>query len=206
MIPVTLAVFFLTACSSNSGVKIDNSWLNGDYRGGPLKSILIVGLGQNPQNVKLWEDTFVATLEEAGYSCMPAYKIFTEQAPEDSQPEDLEAAKQKIIELGFDGVVLGKIRDVESGPQLEGGETHVVQTATYYSWTSYYAPQRFTVQDQTRVVNVDRIRVETNIYAVKGETLVYTAMIDSKNMNDPNKAIKGLVNVVIKDLKGRKVL
>ena len=83
---------------------------------------------------------------------------------------------------------------------------HVVETATYYSWTSYYAPQRFTVQDKTRVVNIDRIRVETNIYAVKGEALVYTAMIDSKNMNDPDKAIKGLVDVVIKDLRSRKVL
>ena len=205
LIPVASAVLFLAACSDSS-VKIDNSWINGDYRGGPLKNILIVGLGQNPQNVKLWEDSFVASLDKAGYNCTPAYKVFTEQIPEDSQPENLEAAKQKIIELGFDGVVLGRIRDVESGPRVEGGETHVVQTATYYSWYSYYAPQTFTVQDKTRVVNVDRIRVETNIYAVKGETLVYTAMIDSKNMQDPDRAIKGLVDSVIKDLKSRKVL
>ncbi len=205
LIAAALAVLFLAACS-NSSVKIDNSWLNGDYRGGPLKNILIVGLGQNPQNVKLWEDSFVASLEKSGYNCMPAYKVFTEQAPADSQPENLEAAKQKIIELGFDGVVLGKIRDVESGPTVEGGEMHVVQTATYYSWTSYYAPQTFTVQDKTRIVNVDRIRVETNIYAVKGETLVYTAMIDSKNMSDPKRSVTGLVDAVIKDLKSRKVL
>ena len=205
LIPAASAVFFLAGCS-NSAVRIDNSWLNGDYRGGPLKNILIVGLGQNPQNVKLWEDSFVASLEKAGYDCTPAYTVFTEQKSEASQPEDLEAAKQRIVELGFDGVILGKIRDTESGPQLEGGETHVVQTATYYSWTSYYAPQTFTVQDQARVVNVDRIRVETNIYAVKGETMVYSAMIDSKNMTDPKQAIKGLVDAVIKDLKGRKVL
>jgi len=206
LIPTAMAVILLAGCASNSSVKIDNSWINGDYQGGPLKNILIVGLGQNPQNVKLWEDTFVASLEKAGYDCTPAYKVFTEQVPEDAQPEDLEAAKQKVVDLGFDGVVLGKIRDVESGPQVEGGETHVVQTATYYSWYSYYAPQTFTVQDKTRVVNVDRIRVETNIYAVKGETLVYTAMIDSKNMGDVEKGIKGLVDSVIKDLKGRKVL
>jgi len=205
LIPAFLAILLLGACS-NSSVKINNSWINGDYRGGPLSNILIVGLGQNPQNVKFWEDSFVTSLDKAGYNCTPAYKLFTEQIPEDAQPEDLEAAKQKIIELGFDGVVLGKIRDVESGPVVEGGETHVVQTPTYYSWYSYYAPQTYTVQDKSRVVNVDRIRVETNIYAVKGEIMVYTAMIDSINMQDPTMTIKGLVDAVIKDLKSRKVL
>jgi len=206
LIPALLGIAFLAACSSTSGVKINNSWQNGDYTGGRLGNILVVGLGQNPQSVKLWEDTFVAALEKAGHKSTAAYTVFTEQIPEDAQPKDLEEARKKVLELGFDGVILGKIRDIESGPQVERGETHVVQTATYYSWYSYYAPQRFTVQDQSRVVNVDRIRVETNIYAIESEVMVYSAMIDSYNMADMDKAIKGLVDSVMKDLKSRKML
>jgi len=201
-----LVVGLFGACASNTGVKIDNSWVNGDYRGGPLGKILVVGLGQNPENVKFWEDTFVTSLTKAGYDITPAYTVFTDPISTEPQPTDLEAAKQKIHDMGFGGIIIGKIRDVESGPVVEGGEYHQVATPAYYSWYSYYQPQVYTIQDATRVVNIDRVRIETNIYAVQGEELVYTAMIDSINMSNLNQAIKGLVNSVMKDLKKRNLL
>lgn len=206
ILPAILGVLLFSSCETTKSVKIDNSWINGDYRGGPLNKILVVGLGQNPANVKLWEDLFVQSLSKAGYDATPAYTVFTEAPSEEPQPQDLEAAKQKIRDMGFEGVILGKIRDVESGPVIEGGETHVVATPAYYSFYSYYRPQTYTVQDSKRVVNVDRVRVETNIYAVEGEIMVYTAMIDSINASNSDTAIKGLVESVIKDLKKRKVL
>lgn len=206
ILPVLLGILFLSACATTKSVKIDNSWINGDYTGGPLNKILVVGLGQNPDGVKLWEDTFVQSLSKAGYEVTPAYTVFTKKESTGDEAADLEAAKQKIRDMGFEGVILGKIRDVESGPVVEGGETHQVATPAYYSWYSYYQPQVFTVQDSKTIVNVNRVRVETNIYAVEGETMVYTAMIDSINASNNNTAIKGLVDAVIGDLKKRKVL
>ena len=196
----------LAGCASDSGIKIDNSWINGDYTGDRLSNLLVVGLAPNEANVKIWEDAFVAQLQKSGRRGTPAYTIFTKAFLAENGVDNEEAAKAKIRELGFDGVILGKIRDVESGPVVEGGETHVMATPAYYSFYSYYAPQVYQVQDKTRVVQVNRVRVETNIYAVKGETLVYTAMIDSINMGNDSATVTGLVESVIKDLKSRKVL
>lgn len=50
------------------------------------------------------------------------------------------------------------------------------------------------------MVTVERVRIETKIHAIKGKVLLYTAMIDSFNMNDPAKAVTGLVNPVADDL------
>lgn len=206
ILPVLLGALIISGCATTKSVKIDNSWINGDYRGGPLKKILVVGLGPNAAGVKLWEDSFVQALSKAGYEVTPAYTVFPKTESTGDEAADLEAAKQKIRDMGFDGVILGKIRDVESGPVREGGEIEMVATPAYYSWYSYYQPQVFAVQTETRVVNVNRVRVETNIYAVKGEIMVYTAMIDSINATNNDTAIRGLVDAVISDLKKRKVL
>ena len=206
MLPVILGVLILSACASTQNVRIDNSWINGDYRGDPLDKILVVGLGPNPANVKLWEDTFVQALTRKGHEATAAYTIFADLPKTGDEAADLEAARHKIREMGFNGVILGKIRDVESGPVLQGGGVETVATPAFFSWTAFYQPQVFSVQNRTRLVNIDRVRVETNIYSVGSEVMVYTAMIDSINATDSNTAINGLVNAVIDDLRRRGVL
>jgi hypothetical protein len=198
----------LGGCSMNSaiGVKIDNSWQNGDYTGGPLDNILVVGLGKTPANIQLWENTFVNKAAKAGYKATAAYTIFTKEFTDNVAPEDVETVKKKMEEMGYDGVIVGKVRDVSSGPVVEKGETYNVATPAVYSWYNYYAPKTYTVQDQSQIVDQTVVRVETDIYAFPEETLVYTAMIDSVNARNLDDTIVGFVDAVMIDLKNRKML
>ena len=96
----------LAGCACDSGIKIDNSWINGDYTGDRLSNLLVVGLAPNEANVKIWEDAFVAQLQKSGRRGTPAHTIFNQAFIAESGVDNEEAAKAKIRELGFDGVIL----------------------------------------------------------------------------------------------------
>src|ERR1700741_2603563 len=67
--------FLVAACASTT---LSNSWSNPDYKGPPLKKVMVVGVSNQPALRRTFEDEFVKELKAAGVDAVASYNFIPE--------------------------------------------------------------------------------------------------------------------------------
>jgi len=67
-----LALVLLTVVGCQS-TTLKNSWRDPDYKGPPLKKIMVVGVSKQAATRRIYEDQFVAQLKAAGVDGVQSY-------------------------------------------------------------------------------------------------------------------------------------
>ena len=66
------AVLILTGCAQKD--TLTSSWVDTSFQGPMEGKVLVLGVFKNPTTHKIYEDSFVASLAEAGVDAVPSYK------------------------------------------------------------------------------------------------------------------------------------
>jgi hypothetical protein len=190
-LPIAL---LLAACASTT---IRSAWFDTSYQGGPLKKIVVVGVGAQAVDRRVFEDAFAQRLRAAGVDALPGYTVVSDEARQS------EAAFNTAIEgSGADGVLI---------VQLLGVDTHTQITTTMVpssnlgwgwgrGWGSGFGPTWVPVQ---QVSQYDVARVETNLYEARTRRLIWAASTDTLNPASVARETPRFADLIIRELRAR---
>lgn len=196
LIASVLSFFFLTGCG---GTNVTGSWKKSDYTGQPFTSIMVVGLTTDPTNRLFWEDVMADRLQKGG--------IKTVVKSLSASPDDTKIEREKLLDYvtskGIDGVLATRLVDTKketiyhppSSGNFTGGSAYNLDFNSYFSrYQSQISSPGYTT---TQTV----ILLETNLYQVKNQELVWSMSSDTVDLSSIHKLMESVSKKVLATLK-----
>ena len=197
---VTILLALLAACASTSIVE---EWQSPDYKGGPFKRLLVVGVTKEATVRRIFEDEFVRQLRARGTDAVASYTLI----PEDGQV-DRPRLERAVQESGADGVVITRVLKVEQRTQVVPGTPAFPGFGTdiyrHYGtgwggvWTGYASPPA--------VFQYEEVRAETKLFGARNAALVWAAQSEVFAPTDARKDSADFAARIIAALASRKLI
>lgn len=189
LVALALAAAILPGCA---GTKPVAEWRDPALKQ-PLRRVAVGAATQDPARRRVVEDAIVARLP-AG-TAIASYTF----VPEGSE-RDVELVKDLIRQQGADGALIVRVAGIDRTQRVTTAAP--VPSTAYgywgYSYTTAYAPA--TVEVDTTV------RVDSRLYALEDDRLVWSLSTETQNPNSPEQARSEIADVVAKRLLEANVL
>jgi hypothetical protein len=183
----------LGACSTTS---IVTSWKEPSFTGPPLKKLMVMGITRQTTVRRVFENTFVRSLGDAGVSAVASHV----QLPQDGPPER-EAVVKAVRDTGVDGVMVSRLiareREVRSGMQLDLVPMRSLHPGLGRVWVQVYEP---------REIEIIRLLAETTVYRASDGQLLWSGITDSAESTNWETATRGFARGAIDALRVAGVL
>ncbi len=187
-------VFLIISCA---GTELTHKQVNEAYKGKPVSDILVIAITGNEDTRRSFERKFVAQLESAGVEAISSEDAIP-------MPADLELKKETILnavnKFENDAVIITHLIDKEKKEvNTRVGHPHSGYYGFYLSRYSYaYDPG----YSSTRTT----LRLETNLYDVKTEKLIWSGQSKTWSKDSKYQIINDVIKVVINDLQNNKLI
>jgi hypothetical protein len=182
------AAFLLASCTTTT--VMTDSWKDKTYQGKPQKIVIIMA-AKSPDIRNLFEDRFSAELDERGNNSFQSHTIIPME-----QLRDKEMAKSKIRSSGADTVLISRLVDTKEIESYRPGQIYVVPSA-YYGWWGYYD---IVFADYGYTGDVQVAYIETNIYDVKTEKLIWSGHSKTERTEGEQQLINAFIKLMIKKM------
>ena len=181
------------------------SWKSPDAPNRKLHRVLALGLSDKTAIRAAFEDALASRLSETGVEAIPGNTILLR--PEDTKL-DLSYLSSQIREHNIDAVVVSRLIKVEKSVTYIPGGVYAVPYPYYNTFYGYYGAVYSTVYSPDYLREEKKVRIETNLYVASKEEgeLVWTAITDTFNPNNTDKAINGLVKLIVKQMHEEELL
>ena len=204
---ILLTAILLTAgtLAYSSSTKLVMSWKNPKYSGEHFHRILVIGMSENPVVRADFEDALSSKIRRDGFEAVPGNTILLRA---NSPNLDLDYLKGQIHDNKVDAVIVSRLVKVDKKTIYVPGQNYVVPYAYYSGFYGYYGTVYREVYTPDYLRQDTTVRIETNLYTVTppNEDLVWTGVSDSFNPKNVDKAIAGLVKLVVKQLEKEAIL
>jgi hypothetical protein len=189
---ILIALFILTSCAPTRLTKV---WKDDAYTGGPVGSVLVVGVSDNLANRKIFEQHFTGQFRQNGVKAFPSYDVI-------SQDKELnkDTIKNTAEELGAATVLVTHLVGVEEKEEYMPPAYTSVPTAGNMHLGRYYDGVYSTVHTPGYYVKNEYVRLENNLYETKTETLIWSSSSETVNPESVFETIETLCKVVMKSL------
>ena len=182
---VVLSISFLTACASSS-TKVVEDWIDPDFSG-KLKNILVLSLNQSADSRRVFENGFLLELTNRKVQAKASYTLLP-----DYESLDKETVKAAIAGSSIDGVIVLRAVKVTKEERHVQAQSEGTRYDEFYAYVGDYRPTYDSYSTQDTVVHL-----ETNLYVVKGEQLIWTGKTETFNPTDVNELIAELAEKVV---------
>jgi len=189
---------FLISCSST---KLTSTWTDPKYRGSQYSHLLVIGVADQEDIRRSFEEKFVERLEAGGIKAVESSSVMSKD-----QKIDKETILAVVEKTEVDGVLLTYLLAVEEKEVANPGATYsraddyhggtIPDLSSAYDYRS--GPQYYT----TRV----KVRLETNLYDAKTEQKVWSARSRTLNPKSDTALMDSVIDSLVKDLKKNKFL
>ncbi len=187
---------FISACAHT---KLTAVWSDDAYTGGPMKKVLVVVVLDNPVNRKIVESAMVETLKQNGVEGIASNMVL---GSKELSKENLnEAAKENQV----DGLMAVRLTGVDE-ERVYHAPVYAVPYPYYYTWDTYYPHMHENVGMPAYTATYKYYNVETNVYAVSTEKLVWSAASQTVDPRDINKESKEFASKIVRSLKGSNLI
>jgi hypothetical protein len=189
---VVLAIFSASCAST----RITDVWKSEDYQG-KAENIVVIMAAKDTESRELFENRFVAKLQARGNTSMQSYKLASiEQLP------DKEFVKERAKDAGADTVLISRLVNLKTIESYVPGQRYVIPSA-YYGWGPYYTVifADYGYTGDTRVVYI-----ETNLYDVKTEKLIWSAHSKTERTEGQQQLITTFADIIIKKLASDRII
>jgi len=187
-----IALFILTSCATTELTKV---YTDSAYSGGPIESVMVVGVSKKAKNRKMFEQFFTNQFKSNGIKAVSSAAVI----PGDNDPNK-DKIKGAAIEQGMGSVLVTHLVGVEKDETHHADsftatpDSHLV-FGTYYTGTYRYEYRPGYTEQNTKV------KLESNLYETKTEKLIWSATSESINPESVNKVIEELCKEVMKSLR-----
>jgi hypothetical protein len=179
----------LTACASTN---LTDSWVDPSLQTLPrFRKVLVLALTPDTSIRRNAEDALVANIKRA--EAVPSYAYMP-----DWEGGNIDQIRDKLQRAGIDGIVILRLASVDKEQTWVPG--------SYSSFGGYWGHAYPLAYDPGYVRTDTIVRVETKIYDVVTDKLIYSAQSRTFNPSDTAKVVKEIVASVAEDLKKRGLL
>jgi hypothetical protein len=202
---LVIAVILVGAMLANAkSTKLVASWKNPQYSGATFHRILVIGMSAKPGVRADFEDVLSRLVARDGVEAIPGNTILLR--PEGTKL-DLNYLKTQVKEFKIDAVIVSRLVKIDKDVTYIPGQPYVPYPY-YSSFYGYYGAVYPVVYSPDYLREDTTVRVETNVYAVKGTDgeLVWTGVSDTFNPSSADKVIDGLSKLVVKELQKAAIL
>lgn len=172
------AAFFglvaLTSCGSST--TIVDSWKNPEATAPAFRKVIAIAVLPDETNRRIVEDQVCKNFKNPNVECIRSWTII----PQD-KVSDIEYAKQQITQGGFDGAVMMRLVGLdEKTRHVTTGYVASYAATPYYSGFYGYYGYAWPVVYSTGSTDITQsVRVETNIYSVTQEKLLWSGISET---------------------------
>jgi len=187
---ILLTSLMVGGCALNPPLtKIKDVWKYENYSGGYLDRVMIVGKPRVDAARIQYEDYMVKALEKRKIDIVPSYTAIPEM-------KDLtrDNVKRAADAAGVKAVLATKVVGVDEKEVLVNQTQKMDYIATPHG--TYMRPYL----DGPKVVNFKKVRVETGLFDVKSEKLIWVATSAIMNPESADEAIKDFSKAIIQQL------
>jgi hypothetical protein len=180
---------FAAIAAGCAQTRIINEWKDESLARVPFSKVLAVFQTPDSGLRRILEDEMARDIPHA----TPSYKVLR-----DDEIRDVERAKARVNELGFDTMVVMRVTSVDREKTYVPGMRWIVP-ATYltpwgywtYGWSEVYEPG---------YLRTDRIvRIATNIYSLPDDKLVFSSESETLDPASLRNAVADVVKLVAKE-------
>ncbi|ULQ55570.1 hypothetical protein KJS94_13035 [Flavihumibacter rivuli] len=183
-----MVIFSIISCGPST--QIVKSWRDPGTTITPdsYNKVLVVGLLKNETSRRVLEDQLVAGMGGKGVA---SYNYYIEK---DLTQDKANSFKDKLLADGFDGAIVMRLVNIEKETSYVPGTAsypgYYGGFGPYYysSWNAFYSPGYYTTD---KIYNV-----ETNVYSLKQDKLIWTGITSTVNPSKVDKAINEIVTVI----------
>lgn len=187
---VMALVLVVTACSST---KIVQQWKDPNFEQ-KFTDIMVLSLNSGDTKRRLFETEFDQALEKRGTTSVASYEVLPNH--DDLSEDSIRAA---IAGTPIDAVLVMRQVKVKKEDRYVPPRVDYVGDPFYGSFYGYYgafAP----VYTPGYVTEDTTVHLETNLYAVDGEKLVWSGKTESFNPSNVNTLIDELATTILGEL------
>jgi hypothetical protein len=187
-----ITLCLLSSCATTTTT---NVWRDQAYQG-PVKKILVMGISQKKSIQRFFEDEFVRQLRERGTGGVAGYSILPY---EEKMDKDFIAAKAR--ESGADTVLVARPLSRKTERSYVPGQAYAVP-GSYSRWGSYYGH----AYSPGYVVEDEYVYIETNLYDVANEKLIWAAESETIILAADQELIKSFISTMVAKLASDKLI
>lgn len=191
---ILLCSFVLSSCSAN---KLILSWKNESLDQYQMDTVLVVGIARDETKRRIYEDTFVSSLTESGVQAIPSYTV-SKQSIEPNK----KALREMLTKSHATAVLIIHMID-QKETEFYQRSSALIGTNNYYGSTLYgYYPYVWnSISPSESYVNTIKVILETNLYDVQTENLLWSARSESTDPVMTRKYYQELIDLFLNDLK-----
>lgn len=194
MVVAACSLLVLAGCETTSTTAV---WKDPAYTAPSMKSLMVIGVSENRANRRLYEDSMVKALVARGVAARSSYNEIP--VATNVGKKSVEAV---IAGKDVDGVLVTRVLGVDKEtvyepPMQRYGRPYYSHYYSYYSW-SYD-----NVSDPAFYRTYSTVRVETNVYAVKGGALVWSMQSRTLDPERVGEAIESVVAATTEQMKAQ---
>ena len=193
----------LTSCAAST--QLTSSWADPTAEGRSYKKIVVVGVTNKTSARHEYEDAWTRELAARGIEATPSYNF---GGPDTKLDKD--AAMQKLQEMGADAVLVTRLVDKDTyNTYYPPSYSTVAAPSPYYGgWYGYYS-MGYSYMTSPGYVEENKVyRVETNLYDVHGDKLIWSGLTETTLMSSdaPESEIMPLIATLSTAMEHKKVL
>jgi hypothetical protein len=192
------ALFFITAIllTACANTKISQSWVEPDNKR-VYGNLLIIGISNSEQNRRAFESNFVESLVAYGAEAQASYKLI-----KSNEKIDRDTISKAIKGMDIDGVIITHVVGVDKETVYRPSMDYMpMYGGGYYGGLySYYPHVNTYVTSPGYYTTHDTYNLESNLYDVKTEELVWSARSRSFAPDSVQEVIVDLTKLLIEDL------
>jgi hypothetical protein len=188
---LALAIFLQIGCTQT---KVTSAWVDPEYQGDGIDNVFVVGLSKDGGLRRLFEDEFVTLFQQKGVQATSSYRIIP-----DEKLRDEKKVAQMVKESDSDAILMTRLIDIRKDTQYIPPD-YVYAPPSYYhrGWHGYYnraymVSPGYTVEYETAVL-------ETNLYDLKSDKLIWSARSDAPTDGKVGKHIKDFARSIVNQL------
>jgi hypothetical protein len=172
-----------------------NVWEDPEWKGEPLRKLLVIGKEADAATRRAYEDALVARLEEAGVKAEASHR----SVPDGQITPD--AVARALAAGGQDGLIAARLVGVDERARYLPSASRAGARSRHAGWQSWYGFEPGTWR-------IDRVaRIETQVWSLSGEgQLIWAGMSEEVNPRDIPRAAASLADRTVRTLQSAGVL
>lgn len=186
-----IAIFYtfglLTGCSTT---QIKSTWKEPSYLSGPQR-VMVIAVSKEPIYRRIIEDEFVLQFKLRG---VEAYQSYT--ALSDKHQDDQVAIENIVKQTGVDSVLVTRVVGKRS-VRVYYPSTVSFRPRHYQKWPDYYREGYELINTPGYTTKFEYVLMETNLYDVKSDNLVWAVTTETGVHNLNQTLIKPYIGSIM---------
>jgi hypothetical protein len=193
VVRITLAALSIALLAACASTRIINRWEKPGFTGPAFKKVLVAAVFKQDVTMRSVEDAFVRQMAAIGVTGLSSYNYL----PNNNNPTK-EQFQQALQQSGAEALLLIRLDRVDKQTEFVPG---YAAPGDYWAWSwddGYYVPPM--------AYQFDIVVVETKLFDVKTQELVWGAITETVDPHDTNREIAGFAKAIIQGMRKDGVL